>query len=301
MDYPSSSKKRTASEALGEAPAKLQQPDADDIVDDVEASTTHVAKKQKVAARAAAAAVPVALQQKQVRSKYIFYPDTYDTCDMAKLSFAKDPQTSNDGSGEILFMSYLFDDGLQPLLIQTPNAMHSPTGITVWKDGKCSVLLSAGRDWENMPLMVKFKALIDAIQLRCWEMICEKTWNKGGKMDPAVVEECFTNLMFVGEDKEKCTPYPPSIKATVLLDGSSKAELFEKVVGADGAVMMNCLIPSDVGKGCGMTAIIHVPWIFRKKAKKGFTFSIRATLYQARVFPAAAGNGPSRAGCAIVD
>jgi hypothetical protein len=151
--------------------------------------------------------------------------------------------------------------------------------------------------------MIKFKALVDAVQARCVEITCEKGWNKGGSADVDQVKQCFTDLMFTSSNAETNVAYPPSLKATVLIDGPSKAELFEKVIRGDGTAAMNCLIPSDVGKGCGATAIVHVPWVFRKKAQRGrgWNFSIRATLYQARIFPPANQAGLARNGCAIVE
>ena len=245
--------------------------------------------------------IPPPVQQKQVRSKYIFYPDVYDQFDINKIAFAKDAIKSRDGSGEMLFVSYLFEDGIQPLMVQTPNAMYSPTGITLWKDGKSSILLSAGREWENTPLMVKFKQIMDSIQKRCVEIVIEKGWNEKGGQDASIVQESFTNLMFVGEDKESASVYPPSIKAAVMIDGPSKTELFEKVVKDDGLTVMNGIIFSDVHKGCGATGIIHVPWIFRKKTKKGLSFSIRTDLTQARIFPPVSSGGFARGGCAVYD
>lgn len=301
----SAKNKRQAQDIVDEVhEAAVLDQGEDPTVDDsgVPASRAPVAKKAAVQGIAAPLS-PVPVQQKQVRSKYVFYPDIYDQFDPNKIAFAKDAQASRDGSGEILFLSYLFEDGMQPLMVQTPNAMHSPTGITIWKDGKSSILLSAGRDWENTPLMVKFKQVMDAVQTRCVEVTCEKNWNKGGSQNPEVVRESFTNLMFVGEDKETGSAYPPSLKATVIIEGPSKTELFEKVVNEDSSVVMNGLIPSDVGKGCGITGIIHIPWVFRKKAKKGWMFSIRSNLFQARVFPPSApgGFGGARSGCAVYD
>lgn len=292
----------------GRAPAKKAAPveEPAPAVDDTdEPATTSVRKRDRdepaPVVAAAAAALPAPVSQKQTRNKYVFYPDVYDEFDAGKISFAKDPQESRDGSGEILFMSYLFEDGLKPLMVQTPNAMHTPTGITVWKDGKCSILLSAGRQWEESTLMVKFKTILDSIQMRCIEVTCEKGWNRGGNQTPELVQESFTSLMFVGEEKDTGIPYPPSIKASVTVEGPSKTELFEKVVREDGTACMNGIISRDVIKGCGVTAIIHIPWIFRKKAKKGWSFSIRANLAQARVYPPTPPNGFNRGEMAVFD
>jgi hypothetical protein len=195
-------------------------------------------------------------------------------------------------------MSYLFEDGIKPLMIQTPNAIYSPTGINIWQDGKASILLSGGRDWLNNNLIVEFKALMDAIQKRCVEAVADKAWNLNGSQDPLVIKDSFSDLMFIGTKEDTGEPYPPSLKAAVNIDGKDPIELFEKV--SDNPPIYNCLIPSDVKQGCNVTAIIHVPWIFRKKAKKGWSFSIRSTLYQARVFPYAGASMP-RNGCAVME
>ena len=213
--------------------------------------------------------------------------------------FAKDPIKSREGGGEMLYMSYLFDDGVKPIMVQTPNAMYSPTGINVWADGKASILLSGGRDWEQNALMVQFYALMTAISKRCVEIVAEKGWNTNGSQDPLVIHDAFSELMFCGVKEETGEKYPPSIKAAVVIDGKDPVELFEKV--SDNPTVFNCLIPSDVKNGCGATAIIHIPWIFRKKAKKGWAFSIRTTLYQARIFPSVGGAAMPRGGCAVMD
>ena len=237
----------------------------------------------------------------QIRNKYVFYPDQYDTFDPTKILFSKDPQQSKDGSGEILFMSYAFEDGSRPLMIRTPSAMHSPTGITTWKNGGTTLLLSAGRGWDGVPTMVKFKQVVDSIQKRCIETVCEKNWNKGGSSSPEIVQELYTDVMGEAEDKQTGAQYPPSIKVNFILDGTARSELFEKIEKGDGSYLTHGIVPNDVGKGFSMTAILHFPWVFRRKAKKGWSFSTRCNLFQARVFPPTCGGQSEGASYSVCD
>ncbi len=81
------------------------------------------------------------------------------------------------------------------------------------------MLLSGGRDWEQNVLMVKFRTIMDSIQKRCIEAVAEKGWNLNGSQDPEIIQESFTDLMFVGTNEGTGESYPPSVKATVVIDG----------------------------------------------------------------------------------
>lgn len=67
--------------------------------------------------------------------------------------------------------------------------------------------------------MVEFRAIMDAIQKRCIEVVAEKGWNVNGSQDPQIIQDAFTDLMFVGTNSETGEEYPPSVKATVVIDG----------------------------------------------------------------------------------
>jgi hypothetical protein len=217
---------------------------------------------------------------KVLRSKYIFYPDIYSTFDPSKIVFSKDAARSRDGSGEILWMTYAFADGTKPLQVQTPNAMYSPTGIMMWKDGKSTLLLSAGQDWEQNEKMVEFKKIVDSIEDAAVDAVIEKNWNTGGSKDPSVVRETFVHVMFTGNNKETGVEYPPSMKANVTLDGELRSDLFDFVNNDPVEI-----VPADVEKGCGVTAIIEFPWVFKRGSKRNWSFNIRSNLTQARIFP----------------
>ena len=227
--------------------------------------------------------------QDVVRNPYVIYPDQYDDFDTKLICFAKDPQPSKEGVGQILFMSYQFKsmgaDGVprvvtKPLLINTPNGMCAPVGITAWPDGKSSVLLSCGRDWYTYPLLVKFKHILDLIQQRCCDVAVEKQWNSPGINQALVVRELFADIMFMSTDASG-ENYPPSIKATVIMSGHGRSELFEYALTPP----LHPMVPSDVVPGSSMTSVIHISWMYRKKVKKGWAFSIRSTLFQSVVGP----------------
>ena len=246
--------------------------------------------------------IPRPVQQKKERSPYVFYPDIYDTFDAAKIGFAKDPQKSREGNGDMLFMCYLFPDSMQPLMIQTPNAMFSPTGINMGGAGKPSMLLSAGQDWENNPLMVKFKGIMDAIQQRVIDVAVEKSWNDPFPSTAEQIRANFSDIMFVGISKKTKLPFNPSVKA-VILSGKDATELYGKdIVGPDGSTAAECLLPGDVDKCCSVTGILHFPWAYKKNGKKANEFSVRSNMFQARIFPSSGGfMSMSHDGCAIAD
>lgn len=261
----------------------------------------------KSAASAPPAAVPsspgpASRSQEIIRNPYVLYPP-YDTFNPALILFAKDPQPSKEGSGQILFLMYMYEvaqsDGqkrvvTKPLLIQTPNGMHSPVGVTVWPDGKASTLLSCGRDWEANALMVAFKQVLDQIQERCCNIVVDKQWNSPQSNEISAVRELFTPLVFVSES-EKGEVRPPSLKASVILTGASRTEFFEF---ADKPPMRE-MVAGDVAGGSSMTMILHIAWVYRKKNKKVWQFSIRATAFQAVVELPGSAN-LSRKGCSVM-
>lgn len=230
--------------------------------------------------------------QEVVRSPYVIYPDQYSKFDVKRVSFTKEPQTSNEGGGQILFMSYMYENVLKPLLIQTPNGMHAPTGITIWPDGKASMLMSVGRDWEINPLMVTFKSIIDAIQKRCEEVAAEKQWNSPGPNDVAIIHDGFTPIAFIGEG-QKGDLYPPSIKASLVMTGNNRTELHE----FSDVPPYRPMVPGDVTAGSSVTAIVHVAWVFRKKSKKTWQFSVRVNLFQAVI--EVPNSGRRNGGCVV--
>jgi hypothetical protein len=229
-----------------------------------------------------------------VRNPAVLYPDEYSTLKKEHIVFAKEPQASREGGGQMLFMSRLFPDGkVKPLLINTPNSMFAPTGVTTWSDGKTTMLLSTGRDWEMNPLMGSFRALLTMIQERAAEVAVEKEWNSPNQNNVEAVLSQFTPLMFVGEG-DKGEPYPPSIKATVMIAGNNRTEFFEY----SAEPPMRPLVPADVIASSTITSVIHLPWVYRKKAKKAWQFSIRTNVFQA-VVEMPSGRGIPRNGCSV--
>lgn len=289
--------------------AKLDEKDGSVKVQ-IEDKPANKARKTSDDDAAAAAAVPAAAtptppSQDVIKSPHVIYPP-YDDFDPKLIAFAKDPQASKEGGGQILFMSYVFtttgEDGAKksitkPLLIQSPNGMYAPMGIKMWPDGKATMLISCGREWESNPLIVKYRDVIDAIQQRAAEVVAEKEWNNPQPNEVDVIKEHFTPLMFVSEG-EKGDPFPPSMKTSVIMLGSARSELFEY----SPKPPLRMLVNSDVPAGCSVTAIVHIPWIYRKKDKKAWQFSIRANLFQAVVDVGGANTGGNmdRRGCSVV-
>jgi hypothetical protein len=236
---------------------------------------------------------PVAPAQQVIRSAHIIYPDQYGSFDPKRIAFAPTAQPAREGGGQILFMSYVHSDGqTRPLLIHTPRGMHAPMGVKLWKDGKSSALLSLGRDLAGDPLMSQFRTICDSVQQRCAEIAVEKNWM--GSRDLEATKNQFSPLVFVGSS-DKGEPYPPSLKATVIVSGKDKSEFFEYSTTPP----LKSLIPGDLEGTCTMTAVLHLAWVFAKKAKKGTEFSIRCNLFQG-IVEGNAGSSASRNGCAVL-
>lgn len=238
-------------------------------------------------------AAPAAPAQQVMRSAHILYPDQYGSFDPKKIAFAPTAQPAREGGGQILFMSYVYPDGqTRPLLVHTPRGMHAPMGVKLWKDGKSSALLSLGREFAADPLMSQFRVICDAVQQRCAEVAVEKGWM--GSRDLEATKNQFSPLVFVGSS-DKGEPYPPSLKATVIVSGKDKSEFFEY----SNTPPLKSLIPGDLEGTCTMTAVLHLAWVFAKKAKKGTEFSIRCNLFQG-IVEGNAGSSALRNGCAVL-
>lgn len=234
-------------------------------------------------------------------SPHVIYPDQYGNFDKKLMTFSKDPVNTKDGGGQSLYISYVYQtanptsgaitSATKPLMINTPNGMHLPTGITTWNDGKYSTLLSTGHDGvATNPVMAAFQKLFADIQTRCIEIIMEKQWNSPNPNTFEAISDNFTPIMFEGMDAKGKT-YPPSIKATVIVDGKNRTEVFEY----SSKPPMHVLMPSQVLPGSAGTAIIHVPWIYRKKSGKLWKFSVRVNLFQMVVELPSSGNPSSAA------
>lgn len=241
------------------------------------------------------------------RSPHVIYPDQYKTFEKKFIAFSKDPQASKEGGGQILFMSYVYQStdpatgavrtATKPFMLNTPNGMHLPTGATTWADGKVSTLISAGREYESNPLMGELRAVFDEIQSRCIEAIVEKGWNSPNPNTPEAIADNFTPIMFVGMGA-KGEQYPPSIKASVIIAGNNRTEIYQYAPKPP----LPTMLPTEVVPGSQGTAIIHIPWIYRKKLGKLWKFSVRVNLFQIVVeLPSTNSAGSSSApSCAVV-
>jgi hypothetical protein len=221
----------------------------------------------------------------ELESKHIIYPKIYGEFDPNKIVFEDEYFTPEDGGGGIMiYMFYLFDDGQFPLLIQTPNAMFTPTGVKLWKDGKATIIISAGKDWQNNPLIIMFKQIMDAIQERCVEYIFAKKLGNHPNSDKASIANAFTSIMPEDSVNEKTgVKYDPSINVGVKLSGNETSEFMEKI--SENPPKYNYYLPRAVDKPCGLSAVIEFRWLYKKPGKKGCSFSVKMGLTQARIYP----------------
>lgn len=260
-------------------PAKNQR----EIPDPEESSEEAPSAQQQVPPPAPAAQVIK-------RNPYVIYPDQYAEFDKSRIIFSKDPVQSTEGGGMLLFMQYLFSvpdpatgtvkSVPKPLCINTPNGMHMPKGITLWKDGKSSALLSLGRDWESIEVKIAFRKLVDDIINRCNEVIAEKSWNSPFPNTKEAIQANFTPFLFCGMS-ENGEQYPPSFKASVIV--SSKSGPLTEVYEYSDKLPLPALLPTEVPNGSAASAIVHITWVYRKKAGSCFKYSLRANMVQAVV------------------
>lgn len=283
-------KKRTAEEAgldTQQAPAPLQ----------AQAQAQEELLVTADAAAAAAAAEPVAEEQQPVpkkESEEVIYPKDYSKFDPNNIVFPKDPQPSSDGSGEFIYMNYIYPNGVQgQLLIQTPNNMFIAGGVKTFADGKSSCLISFGDGWETSnPLIVEFNEILKSIRNKCIGMIIARKWMHPYKAD--AVAGMVEQIARVGTNKKTGESYSPAISASVSMDGMNRASFYQVI--NDKTVRMS---PMDVTMGSAATSIINLQWVFRKSARNSWAFSIKPTLKQAVIFLAPAGGVESTA-CNIV-
>jgi hypothetical protein len=252
---------------------------------------------------------PPNVAQAVVRSPFTIYADMYDEFDPNNIEFSKDPQASREGGGQMVFMLYRYKikpaDGQgepkfmsKPLLVQTPNSIFLPAGVTVWKDGKASMLLSLGRDWENNALYVKFRALLDSIQNRICQMVISKEWNNPQPNTMEAIVPQMTGIMTSDTDA-KGEPYPPSMKASVIVSGKDASEFYEFAPKPP----LPALTIGDVAPKSTATTILNFPWVYRKKDKKLWRFSARVNAFQSIIEPASrnvSGLGNTQGSCNVV-
>jgi len=305
------SKKRAREETESEAAAvepdvKLNK--APDDTDPVPAPDAATGGLVDLFAPLAPAPAPVQtpVVQEIKRSPHIIYPDQYKVFDKKLIAFSKDPQASREGGGQILFMSYIYQttdpatgavrSATKPFMLNTPNGMHLPTGITTWPDGKVTTLLSTGREYEANPIMGDLRQVFDEIQTRCIEIIIEKEWNSPNPNTVEAITDNFTPIMFVGMGT-KGEQYPPSIKASVTVVGNGRTEIFQYMPKPP----LPTMLPAEVVPGSSGTAVVHIPWIYRKKLGKLWKFSVRLNVFQlVAELPSAGGPAGAAPTCAVV-
>lgn len=223
--------------------------------------------------------------QEVKRSPFVIYPDEYAKFDPKRIVFSKEPQNSKEGGGMILFMNYVYiwmdpetgteKTAVKPLLVNTPNGMHLPSGMKPWKDGKISTLMSCGRDWEANPYMKQFNDIMTMIVTRCIEAIIEKKWNDPFPNTPEKLMDNFTPPLFIGMSPEG-KQYPPSMKVSIIISTTNKTEMYKYAPKPP----LQPLLAADVIAGSSATAIIHIPWVYRRKVKGVWNYSIRINGYQ---------------------
>jgi hypothetical protein len=240
------------------------------------------------------------------RDPHMFYPDTYATFDDEKMVNESEPVKSKKGTGMMLFISYIWPDGVQkPLLVQAPK-LFLPGGIMKFEDkddsGKVSkvntvALCSLGKEWESNPQMVAFRDLCNKIKKGAARLCFNKDLGEPFHKDLEAVESRFGDLIIESIMYDKQNPnvevgtYPPSMKLCINTAPNNRSLFVSKLPAdpADPTKKRYAQISVDaIGKGSSIVPMVHFQWTFRKKAKNDakkdcFSFNVHATIYQAVV------------------
>lgn len=240
------------------------------------------------------------------RDPHMLYPDTYSTFDPDKVVAEGDPQTSKVGGGKMLFISYIYPDGVQKALCVQAPKLFMPGGIKEFKNKEggekidTNALCSLGKDWQQNPQMVAFKDLCDGINLACARLAVTKKMNlpyckTAEDVLASSAKICFSSEKWTEEEEPRKIEYPPSIKLKVNKSDNDKSLLVSRIATKDGP-RYGEVSSSAVAKGSQIIPMVNFRWLYRKQkqAPAAWGFNVCTSIYQAVIEPPAAlGSGAS--------
>jgi hypothetical protein len=254
---------------------KQVQAGATDIADpNAPAPTQSVSAILKDIAGTTATPGQVAPFARVAESPHVIYD--YRTFVPSNLIFSSKPFEA-DGGGEMYFINYKYPDGkTAPLMINTP-CLRTAKGVQKFKDSKTEkqttvIYMSMDDGWETNDEMVSYRAMCDAIDERCCELICEKKWCGTRELKPEEIKRYLMPVLAQGAVAEDGTQYKPSMKVLVIGDQRSRTTFF--VEPTLSRVVADMIQPSS-----WLTAVISDRWVYRKKQGDrnayplGFSFS----------------------------
>ena len=278
------------------------------------ASSDDQETKTNVAAPAVADVIPPVEAVKAGRVSGVIYPDQYDSVDMTKLVFDKpEMRECRTGGGDMAYMSLVGEDGIpRKLVFQTPH-MPAPGGISTFEDGKSSILLSMGKDWQGCPSMSSFGNFCNRLMESVAQQIFERKWAafKNAKVHPDIgkVREMIAPVIKSGYNKKTGDAYPDSFSCTVNLktgtavpDATSSVGKTQSATGFWKKLDKGTVIPiasADVSRNSLVCVVLEAPWIHRKKDGSSFKFSIHMRAVQVAVIKGDDGQVISESQCAI--
>lgn len=254
-------------------------------------------------ASAAAMAKPAPAEPKPLpqiteeRDPHMFYPDMYDTFDPERVVAIGDPQTAKVGGGKLLFINYLYPDGVEKALCVQAPKMYMPAGIKDYVSKysnkiDTNALCSLGKDWEKNPQLVGFRALCDKINQACARLVVAKGMHKHYCKTVDDVLACMTKICFVSEkwteeDEPRKIVYDPSIKLKVNKADNNRSLIVTRITLKDGTSCYAEITPTSVARGSSIIPMINFQWIFRnqKSAPPAWGFNVSSGIYQAIIEP----------------
>ena len=247
------------------------------------------------------------------RDPYMFYPDNYESFNPEKLVCEREPTKSRIGGGMMMFIAYIWPDGVQkPLCVQAPK-MFLPDGVRSFiEEGKTthSMLCSLGKDWESNPRSVQFRTLCDQIRRAC-ARVCgaKKLGLPYCKTDEDILgsfgQLVFETVKYDEKDLSKPpTVFPPSIKMAVNNASNNKSRFVVRLPSDPNKRRYTDIPFSSISKGNSVIPMIQFQWIFRKKRQNpdGWAFSLRTCVFEGIIDPVSSSfPTPSTSKLSIVD
>lgn len=243
------------------------------------------------------------------RDLNMFYPDTYDKMDEQNMMCDGDPIVSKVGGGKMAFIKYMDKErGIShPLCSQAPK-MFLPSGISEFQNatGKVNTnaLCSLGKDWESNVEAVSFKNFCDRVKQGCARIIVNKGLHLPYCKTIEDVLANFTDIVFVSEkisedDPSNVIVFAPSIKLIINTAPNNKTLLVSPTQTPNGTIMAEIDYKS-VQKSSSLTPMITFRWIYRKKDKNGWTFSVNCAVHQGIIDPPTSSGIQSNGKLAVV-
>ncbi|MDD5753167.1 MAG: hypothetical protein PHN45_00235 [Methylococcales bacterium] len=191
----------------------------------------------------------------------------YDAFSEEKVMFAEKPMPC-ESNGEILYVNYMYDEKTYGMfMINTPR-LFCPGGVMTWEGDKMSALLSLGKDWMEVPNIMRFKNVMDRVEAACVKHIAASGWC-GKDVTEEMIKDCMSSIVFVKPDKE-ANDYPPAIGTNIMTSRSCSTRIMKEP-------KLIPVPPGAVEPKSSLTSVLMVRWIHKKPQGNVKKFPLRCS------------------------